>query len=204
MEAFQKMCVEKYEAYIREQKAKINQAADIQQRIISNENPPPEECIHITEQLRKKLWERNPADNDFLSVRIGMGYERLCVDVKTRSELNAFQIQTDEMEQLSAQIIEETKYVDNIPARISLIENHTIGITGDRNDVISLVRNMLIEITTLHSPKDVKMIGIFDKTEQARWAYMRWIPHFWDDNGQFRYLAFDDERVSELCEIKRI
>ena len=201
MEAFQKMCVEKYEAYIREQKAKINQAADIQQRIISNENPPPEECIHITEQLRKKLWERNPSDNDFLSVRIGMGYERLCVDVKTRSELNAFQIQTDEMEQLSAQIIEETKYVDNIPARISLIENHTIGITGDRNDVISLVRNMLIEITTLHSPKDVKMIGIFDKTEQARWAYMRWIPHFWDDNGQFRYIAFDDERVSELCEI---
>ncbi len=201
LEKYQAMCVEKYEEYIREQRAKIGQAADIQRRIITQENPDPNECIDIMNNLRKRLWERMPNDSDFLSVRLGMGYEELCVDVKTRSDLNAFHIQSDEMEQLSEQIIEETKYVDNIPTRVSLIKNNTIGIIGNRNDVISLVRNMLIELTVFHTPKDVKLVGIFDKKEQARWAFIRWLPHIWDDNGQFRYLAFDTNRVHSLCEI---
>lgn len=201
LEEYERLCVEKYENYIREQKAKINHAADIQRRIITSENPSPEECVAIMSELRKKLWERSPRDSDFLTVRIGMGYEKLCVDVKSRADLNAFQMQTSEMEQMSAQIIEETKYVDNVPSRVSLIDNNTLGIVGDRTDVLSLVRNMLIELTTFQDFKDVKLVGIFDEREQGRWAFMRWFPHIWDDDKQFRYLAFDEERVRSLCEI---
>ena len=201
MQEYERVCVEKYEAYISEQKAKISKAADIQRRIVTNENPSPSECFKILYELRKKLWERSPRDSDFLNTRIGMGYEKLCVEVKTRADINAFQIQTDEMEKMSSQIIEETRYVDKVPARVSLTENASIGIVGDRNRVINLIRNMLIEITSLHSPQDVKITGLFNDAEQERWSFVRWLPHIWDDNGQFRYIAFDEARTAALCEL---
>lgn len=201
LEQYETMRREKYGAYIEDQKARIESVAKVQREIISVENPEPAECINVLYGLKRNLWERMPFDRDYLDVRVGMGYENLCVKVNARTDSNGFHMEDDEIRELSEQIIEETRIVDNVPARLSLLKKNTIGFVGNRKKTISLVKNMLICLTTAHCFEDVKIVGIFDDEEQEIWESLRWLPHVWDENRQYRTLAFDKEDAHNLCEM---
>ena len=200
-EQYEAMRQEKYGAYIQAEKARIETVATIQREIIMRENPNASECIEITTGLRRSLWERTPADDDFLDVRIGMGYEPLCVNVKARQDSSSFQLESDEVRELSDRIIEETRIVDRVPARVPLLKYNAIGIVGDRSKEIDLVRNMLVALCTAHCYEDVRIIGIFDEKEKQTWESVRWLPHFWDENKQSRLLAFDKRSAHNVCEL---
>lgn len=190
---------EMYAAYAEDQKAIINAVAEQQRRIITQENPSPKDNLDTLFRLRRTLWERMPGDRDFLDVRVGMGYENLCVPVKAKSNGNGFQMEEDETEALVDQIIEDTSIVDNVPLRVPLVRQNTIGFVGERTKTIGLVRNMLISLLTVHKASDVRVIGIFDSSEKSFWQDMRWLPHLNDDE-QNRFLSFDEEGGTALCD----
>ena len=182
----------KYSNYILAEKANIQAVADTQKDIVNKENPEPALCMDYSNNLKTKLWERCPEDSDFLQVRMGVGYENLCVNVKLPVDLKEFRMESDELEELSNYIIQETRLVDNVAARIDLFKYQTVGIVGTRSKVVNLVRNMIISMTALHYYKDVKIIGIFDKEEEELWSSVRWLPHVWDKDKQTRFINFDD------------
>lgn len=200
MEDQQAQLFERYGAYMDDQRARIEAVAQQQREIISHENPDPAECMKILFSLRRNLWERMPSDEDFLDVRIGMGYEDLCVPIKSRSDIQGFTAD-DENVRLAAQIIEENRIVDNLPARLSLLKRSTIGVVGNRVKTVQIMKNLLVTLTSAHFYEDVKIVGIFDPSERAVWEPMRWFPHVWDDDRQFRTLAFDRQGAHELCEM---
>lgn len=201
LEQYEAMRREKYGAYIQDQKAKIESVAKVQRDILTRENPEPAESINMLYGLKRTLWERMPSDRDFLDVRLGMGYENLCVSVKTRQDSNGFQMENDEIRELSEQIIEETRIVDNVPSRLSLLKKNTVGFVGDRKKIVRLVRNMIVSLTTAHCFDDVRIVGIFDSSEQEQWESLKWLPHVWDENRQYRMLAFDKANAHNLCDM---
>ena len=200
LEEYELLRQKKYFEYISEQKARIDAVAQQQRNILTRENPAPVDCLQCVINANRNLWERMPGDRDFLDVRVGMGYEELCVPVKTRSYSGTISMEEDEILEMSEQLIEETRIVDNVPARISLLKNSSVGVIGNRSKVISLVKNMLVALTTQHSYQDVHIVGIFDEEEQKEWEDIRWLPHFWDENKQTRYLAFSQQDAHKLCE----
>ena len=195
---------QKYGAYIEAQKALICQVANKQQEIISNENPSPESCMETVKNLKRTLWERRPMDSDFLNVRIGMGYEKLCVPVETPRDSSGFQIENDEINELAKAIIEETRIVDNVPSRVNLRAYHTVGVLGERSKVIGQIWNMLIALTTAHFYEDVRIVGFFDEEEKELWNAIRWLPHIWDENKQTRFLVYSDEKDGKIEQIMDI
>ena len=202
-EEYELMRREKYGAYIDDQKARIESVAKVQRDIIVRENPSPEECMDISSKLNRKLWERSYSDKDFLDVRVGMGYEKLCVNVQSRAEANGFQMEDDEIRELTEQIVEETRIVDNIPARIPLKEYSTLGFVGERQGVLNTLKNMLVALATMHSFEDVKIIGIFDESELSEWEFLKWLPHCWDAEKKNRFLSFNEKEAHILCEYVR-
>ena len=172
----------------------------MQRDILTRENPSAVEILDNLKRLSRSLWERGPADRDFLDVRLGMGYEKLCVSVKSRED-NGFHMETDELKELAEQIVEETRYVDNVPARLPLRKYSTISVIGNRDRTIGLVKNMLVSLSAAHCFQEVHVVGIFDKEEQERWEALRWLPHVWDENRQFRYLAFSPDKAHEICDL---
>lgn len=200
-EKYEEMRREKYGAYIESQKARIEAVASVQREILMRENPNVNECAQITVGLRRNLWERTPYDSDYLDLRLGMGYESLCVSVKARQDSSTFQMEDDEVKELTDRIIEETRLVDNVPVRVSFLKNASVGIVGQRQKEISLVKNLLVSLCTLHCYEDVKIIGFFDKQEKEIWESIRWFPHIWDDEKQSRFLAFEPNGVHEICEM---
>lgn len=199
-QAYEKLREARFGNYLNEQRARILSVANQQKKIISDENPAPVNCIDIVNKLNRNLWERTPSDRDFLDVRLGMGYEELCVKVKDRSEAFGIEIEDDDAKEMSAMLAEESKYVDNIPVRVSLSKNCTVGVIGNRKRVIKQVKNMIVSLTTLHCYTDVKVVGIFDEGEYGDWSDLRWLPHTWDDNGQRRYIAFNKEDAHAICD----
>jgi S-DNA-T family DNA segregation ATPase FtsK/SpoIIIE len=200
-EEYQRARQEKYGAYIESQKAIILLTADKQREILTRENPSPMSCLMTMQELKRSLWERCPTDPDFLQVRLGMGYENLCVPVKAPTDGNGFQLEDDEVEELAKSIIEETRIVDNIPARVDLRAYHTVGLIGERKKVVGLLRNMLMALTTAHFYQDVKIVGIFDEQEKKTWESIRWLPHLWDEEQQTRFLAFNATDVNTLNDL---
>lgn len=182
----------------------IQLTADQQRKILTRENPAPKDCMAAAEALRPTLWERRPSDSDFLDVRIGMGYEPLCVNVKTPADAMGFQMEEDETETLAKQIVEETRIVDEIPARAQLRRYSTVGVVGNRAHVVTLLKNMLVSLTAAHFYEDVQIIGIFDPEERQVWESMRWLPHVWDLDKQSRFLAFDEESADSFEQIDAV
>ena len=200
LQTYSKLRESRFADYLNEQRARILTVANQQRKIITDENPSPAECITTAEKLTRNLWERIPSDRDFLDVRLGMGYEELCVKVKDRSEAYGIEIEDDDAKLLSSMLAEESKYVDDIPVRVSLAQNSTVGIIGPRKRVIEQVKNMITSLTTFHCYTDVKIVGIFDKKEYLDWADLRWLPHIWDENKQRRYLAFGKDDCHAICD----
>lgn len=190
----------KYGAYIQEQKARIESVASEQRAIINDENPEPRECTNMLFGLKRRLWERMPADRDFLDVRMGMGYEDLCVNVRTKGG-EGFTMEEDEVRALSEQIVEETRIVDHIPARLKMLKYQTVGLVGDRQKVIRLVRNMLISLTATHCFEDVRIAGVFSEAEREEWEALRWLPHIQDSYGENRFLAFGRQQAHQVCDV---
>lgn len=170
IEEYEKMRQERYQAYIDSQKARIAKVADVQRRIVTAENPVPSDCMDTVKFLKRNLWERMPQDSDFLSLRLGIGKDKLCVEVKSHANTDGFTMVDDELEELAGQIIEETRYVDNIPIRVSLREHQTIGIVGSQKANWYMLRSMLVELTAEHSGKDVHLVGMFEEDSKKYWG----------------------------------
>ncbi len=190
-----------YKAYIEAQRARIGAVAAEQRGIITEENPAPADCLAMLQKTDRRIWERRPCDRDFLHVRIGMGYEPLCVPIKNYAENRGLMMEDDELEALCNQIAEENELVDYIPRRLPLRETPTVGVFGNRDQAVHIMRNIIVSLTTHHSPNEVRLVGIFPNAERGRWASLRWLPHIWDSSSQFRYLAFDKARAHHLCEM---
>lgn len=189
----------KYGEYIEAQLAKINAIAEEQRRIITDENPSPDKWRTVVNELQPRLWERRPIDSDFLSVRLGMGYEDLCVDVKSQSEAG-FQMEEDEVEKLAQEIKEQTRIVDNVPLRLDMKKFRTIGFVGERSIINNLLKNIIVSLSAAHFYEDVKIVGVFDKSEEDIWESLRWLPHIWDEEKQYRFLAFSKEEADRIDE----
>lgn len=203
IEEYERMRRERYGQYIAEQKARIQAVADAQRKILSAENPSPEECMQTVLNVSRNLWERSSTDRDFLDVRIGMGYEDICVPVKSFVNESCFQMEDDDVKKMAEEIIEETRIVDYVPSRLKLRKYRTVGIIGERRRSISLVRNILVGLTAAHFYKEVKIVGIFDEKEKREWTSLRWLPHVWDEHKQSKYLAFDRTSAHHLCEMMK-
>ncbi len=201
LEEYNRRRDEEYRTYIEAQRVKIIETANEQRTIITNENPEPAKCMEMLAKKDRRIWERRSCDRDFLDVRIGMSYEELCVPIKNYAENRGLMMEDDELEELCNSIAEENRLVDYIPKRLSLRTTPTIGVFGNRDKVIHQVRNMIVSITTHHTPYDIQLVGIFDNSERKRWGALRWLPHIWDSNRQFRYLAFDKDRAHQLCDM---
>ena len=194
---------ERYSEYIAAQLARIQQIADKQREILAEENPPPERWAMRAEKLRYQIWERSPEDNDFMTVRLGMGYDDLCVRVRSPLEAQnqIYQMDTDDLEELIEQIVEETRLVDKIPARLSLRAFPTVGVIGSRPEAAAVVKNMIVCLAATHYYRDLKIVGFFDEEEEKLWEALRWLPQIWDDEKQIRFLSFNQRERERLCDI---
>ena len=81
---------------------------------------------------------------------------------------------------------------------MSLLDNFISGIVGDYESIINLTKSLILQIVSLHSYDEVKLILIADEDSKKQWDFVKFVPHFWSNDKSVRTTAFNLEDVKEL------
>jgi S-DNA-T family DNA segregation ATPase FtsK/SpoIIIE len=129
----------------------------------------------------RALWQRARNDPDALTLRLGRG--NLPSDVRVVGGPGP-------------------AMVTDVPICVSLREVAVLGLCGPSALTAGLVRSLVIQAATLHSPADLRIVVLAPGRAQE-WAWARWLPHLMArDEACTALFGLDDEqlrtRVAEL------
>ena len=156
------------------------------------ETPDLAEVIDRAKAVRDNLWERRPDDPDFLQLRLGSS---------ERPSGIAVQLGAGGSEELRAEaerLIEWYERVPQAPLSLPLREVGAIGLAGSREAAEALARSLVIQAATLHSPRELAIVGLLSGTEEG-WGWLKWLPHVRSmPSGLDAPLAYDQPACREL------
>lgn len=177
----------KYRSLLDKYESRLRQITKKQREIALLNNPPVGVCLEIVESLNRALWCRTPSDEDFLSLRIGVGSLPLWATVKLpepQDPLNPSLLVSE-----AQRLVERYKFVSDIPVSLPLTQSGPVGIAGERDDVIRFTSALLIHLATHHAPSEVKIAVLYHREERNLWNWTRWLPHTWSDDGKLRFMG---------------
>lgn len=166
----------------------------------TNHTVPVESCAGRSRMNGwKGLWERKPADRDFLQVAVGRG--DLLPDCRIKKpdppEIGAVPALYREMEQT----LQNTPRLQNVPVPLDLRERRLVGVVGkDRGQLCRTALGLLVELTALHGCEDLRVVVIHGEEERSFWQFARWMPHIWREDGEYRFLANDLGEIKSLSQ----
>jgi DNA segregation ATPase FtsK/SpoIIIE, S-DNA-T family len=114
-----------------------------------------------------ELWPRSPADDDFLTLRLGRGPES--------SQVTVIRPEPDDLEHVRR----PGRFIHpDVPVAVNLARVGVLGICGPRASALGLARSLIGQIAVLHSPHDVRIEVLHADPEQRRdWRWTNWLPH---------------------------
>lgn len=185
---------EKYLAYLDSVRDEIKRKSKEQSDILNENLVSLEECAHRIAEEKPNLWERAIGHSDFLKLRLGSGNLPLDADVKYSEK--KFTMDDDNLQDAMYSLGSEPKELINVPISVSLVENTTVGIYGAWQNTMNTLRSLILQMTSLHSYDELKIILICDNEKD--WHFVRFIPHFWDNDKTIRFIASNEDEVKEI------
>ncbi|NBF00282.1 type VII secretion protein EccCa [Nonomuraea sp. KC401] len=189
-----------YFRYLAQIRKKVRRAA-IQQREALEWSGPAPDTLWWT-AMGPRLWERRPRDDDFSTVRLGTGIQKLAVqlippDSKPVEDLDALTAGA------LRRFIRTHSTVSQLPVAVALHSFARIKFDGDLPMVRDLVRAMVAQMVVFHSPDDMRIMVCASKQWMSHWEWVKWLPHALhpdetDGAGQVRLMAENLAQLDQL------
>ena len=155
-----------YQRYLGQVRRRVRRAAEQQRAAALWHHPAPSSLWCIA--LGTRLWERRPIDGDYLSVRVARGPQRLGVTLVTPETKPI-----EDLEPISAgslrRFVRTHSSVADLPVAIAFSAFARVAFTGAKKDLRGLVRAIVAQLTTFHSPDDVMVAVCAGPQEQDAW-----------------------------------
>lgn len=187
---------QKYLAYLDEIRDEIRRQCKIQSDILQDNLISLKECEERIIQKKSNLWERVIGQSDFLRLRVGTGNVPMQAMVKVQEK--KFTMDEDNLQDAMLSLGAEQKVLNNVPISISLVEDKFTGIVGKRKGAINLLKALILQMISLHSYDELKIMLVADRSEEAEWNFVKWIPHFWSTDKTIRFFATMADEVKEI------
>jgi len=186
----------KYREYLDKITVQINEACQLQEEILNENHVTIQDCERRIKDTQRNLWERGLGQNDFLRVRVGNGQGVL--DAEISYSERKFSLDDDNLQEELYTLCEKEKPLRNIPITYSLFENHVSGVIGERKQVVEFAKGLIIQLAALYSYDEVKFVFVYDKEEDNEFGFVKWLPHVWNDDNKFRFIATTPNEVKEV------
>lgn len=187
---------EKYLAYLDSVRDEIKRKSKEQSDILNENLVTLEECSNRIANVKTNLWERALGHSDFLQLRLGVG--NLPLNTEIRIPDRKFTMDDDNLQDAMFSLGAEPKQLLDVPISISLVDNTVIGIYGEYVLNLHMMKALILQMVSLHSYDELKIILMCDKSDIKEWDFVRFIPHFWSDDKDIRFLATNQDEVKEL------
>ena len=175
----------------------IEKEREKEQRVF-NRNYPALNMLLDHVNRGERLWERQKTDDDFLCIRVGTG--QLSLQAKIDYPERHFDITEDPLEMQMYNLVEKPIVLADMPILASLAAERINGVVGNRKQVMQFVQNILLQLTTTHSYDDVKLVFLADTDDMETLEFVKYLPHIWNDQRTFRFLACDVTEAYSISE----
>jgi S-DNA-T family DNA segregation ATPase FtsK/SpoIIIE len=150
----------------------LQAAHDVQLALLQTQYPAPETYLNRALAPDAQLWERRPEDDDFLSVRPGLGRVLSAIKIRTpHAETDATLLDR------ALALADQYRLLPDAPVVLSLKSDHALGMYGKRASVLKNMRALLCQLALTHSPQDLHVYLISSKASLNDWRWLRWLPH---------------------------
>ena len=138
-------------------------------RTLRRSLPDPAETLAIATMPTARLWERRRADVDALTVSIGR-----CT---TPAALRVIRPPGDPAPEHPA--------LERVPCALPLADIGVLGVCGDRTAVLAMLRAVVGQLVTLHSPLDLDLVLIAGSGRaDDSWSWLSRLPHVRRPDGR--------------------
>jgi len=162
-----------YVEHMTEVRQVARQVAEAQRVTAAWEYPSPYRLWAIAAD-RRRVWERRPADADFLTVCVGVGQAPLSTPIRLATR-NDPTIEYDNRAKAAAdRLVDTLSTVGSQPAVVDLAAAGVVSVIGPADVARGTVRAMLCQVAVLHAPDDV---GVLIAGGGDDWAWAKWLPH---------------------------
>jgi len=187
---------DKYLAYLDSIRDEIRRQGKEQADILHENLISTESCVDRIVGSKPQLWERAIGHSDFLRLRLGTGDIPMQVAISCPEK--KFTMDDDTLQDAMLSLGMEPKQLTGVPISLSLAENTTVGVCGKRDATVGMLRSLILQMVALHSYDELKLILICDEEDQEQWNFVRFLPHFWDNEKTTRFFAATTDEVKEL------
>lgn len=186
-----------YNSYLEKCSLEIKDKLEVQADILTENRVTVAECEQRILERRNNLWERSIGQNDFLELRIGTGTLPMFGQLKYTPR--RFSVKQDDLEQKMMELCESPNLLYDVPISVSLLEE-SIGIVGEKAQIQPFAVGLIIQLAALFSYDEVKLIVLYDKEDSEQLEFAKWLPHVWNQEKTFRYVATDAAEAKVVSE----
>jgi S-DNA-T family DNA segregation ATPase FtsK/SpoIIIE len=148
----------------------------------------------IASTPESRLWERRPADDDHLLLRVGTAELPSAIQVEDLREALEYRRRLPTL-------------LHDVPTTVPLGESGVVGIAGAPERTRPVAEWLLAQLAVLQSPRDVQLVVLTAGERSEQWGWAAWLPHATPALGQdARALIGNDadtigRRVAELVQL---
>ena len=186
-----------YQDYIMDLRASIRVMMDNEKEYLHKKYLTVDECMMRVINRDRYLWSKSINDSEFMSVVLGTGKRVSEVTVKCSDNSDAFF--KDDLRYDMMQFAHEDRILDDAPITMSLDNGCICGINGEKTASYELIKEIVVQLAALYSYDELKLIFIFSEEGREKWEYTKWLPHTWNSDGSFRYIASSPDEIKELA-----
>jgi len=190
--------IDKYLKYLNSKKEILIQEQQLQKSILFENLLTVGECLKIINQKNLNFWDKRVDQNDFLTLRIGIGDTPLKVNFNYSKE--DFTIEENEIREKVESLIEEYKKLKNVPIGYSFYENKLTAIMGPKTKTVNFLNNIILQTLTFYSYEDVKLVFFTNEKNKKTWEYLKYLNHSFNIDKSFRFFASDNESIKNLAD----
>ncbi|MCD7981720.1 MAG: FHA domain-containing protein [Clostridiales bacterium] len=190
--------LERYEEYLVQCADRIREKFEYNRQAQIDLYPDAETCSRYTADMPVS-WARSSRHSDFLFIRLGLGDMPFQVNIQIPEK--GFMLFPDELAERPGKIADSYRIMHEVPLGIGLAEYGVGGIlSADRGRRMSVARTILSQIAANYSYTEVKIAALFDGNGSCaqQWNALKWLPHVWNEERTFRYMASDPDEISEV------
>jgi S-DNA-T family DNA segregation ATPase FtsK/SpoIIIE len=186
--------VAEHRAMIERIESDITARHDLERTALLAAAPSAADLWLVATAPESRLWERRPADDDHLLLRVGT------------ADLSSAVVVEDMREPLEYRRRLPT-ILHDVPMTVPLADSGVIGIAGSSDRTRSVGKWLVAQLAVLQSPRDVQLVLITASERNRDWGWIAWLPHAAPALGQdARVLIGNDadtigRRVAELVQL---
>lgn len=190
-----------YNKYLKEKEELFNNISNKQKAILIERYLSLPECRDAIYNKSSNLFSRGYDNENFLSVRLGLGdvplYADIHYDRAEYSEIN------DKLIDKAANLVKKYKYLKDTPCYLSLYDKNICAFIGNISYKKYYINAILLQLIAFQSYGDLRIVILTDNAASSSFHYLKTSNYCFSPDKSFRFYAttFDEgQMLSEYLE----